>query len=79
MRTLQFKTVGPAIAQARLDAGIPLHELATGLGVSSSFVSQVESGHKQMTVAMLRNLPRPLRRRVRETMIKEIESELRDE
>jgi transcriptional regulator with XRE-family HTH domain len=48
--------LGTRLRQARLDANMTLRELARTLGVSPSFVSQLENGKSQPSVATLYSL-----------------------
>jgi transcriptional regulator with XRE-family HTH domain len=48
--------LGTRLRQARLDANMTLRELARQLGVSASFVSQLENGKSQPSVATLYSL-----------------------
>ena len=48
--------LGSRLRQARLDANMTLRELARTLGVSPSFVSQLENGKSQPSVATLYSL-----------------------
>lgn len=48
--------LGARLRRARLDAGMTLRELARQLGVSPSFVSQLENGKSQPSVATLYSL-----------------------
>ncbi len=48
--------LGPRLRQARLDAQLTLREVARQLGVSASFVSQLENGKSQPSVATLYSL-----------------------
>src|SRR5215210_1394599 len=48
--------LGSRLRQARLDADMTLRELARTLGVSPSFVSQLENGKSQPSVATLYSL-----------------------
>ncbi len=48
--------LGSRLRQARLDADMTLRELARTLGVSASFVSQLENGKSQPSVATLYSL-----------------------
>jgi transcriptional regulator with XRE-family HTH domain/mannose-6-phosphate isomerase-like protein (cupin superfamily) len=50
------ENLGPRLRQARLNAGLTLRELARQLGVSASFVSQLENGKSQPSVATLYSL-----------------------
>ena len=52
--------LGTRLRQARLDANLTLRELARQLGVSASFVSQLENGKSQPSVATLYSLARLL-------------------
>jgi transcriptional regulator with XRE-family HTH domain len=49
-------SLGARLRQARLDADMTLRELARQLGVSPSFVSQLENGKSQPSVATLYSL-----------------------
>jgi transcriptional regulator with XRE-family HTH domain/quercetin dioxygenase-like cupin family protein len=48
--------LGSRLRQARLDANLSLREMARQLGVSASFVSQLENGKSQPSVATLYSL-----------------------
>jgi DNA-binding XRE family transcriptional regulator/quercetin dioxygenase-like cupin family protein len=48
--------LGRRLRQARLDANLSLREMARQLGVSASFVSQLENGKSQPSVATLYSL-----------------------
>jgi transcriptional regulator with XRE-family HTH domain len=50
------ENLGPRLRQARLNADLTLRELARQLGVSASFVSQLENGKSQPSVATLYSL-----------------------
>jgi transcriptional regulator with XRE-family HTH domain/quercetin dioxygenase-like cupin family protein len=52
--------LGRRLRQARLDAGMTVRELARQLGVSASFVSQLENGKSRPSVATLYSLARVL-------------------
>src|SRR5688500_6006330 len=49
-------TLGSRLRQARLQANLSLREMARQLGVSPSFVSQLENGKSQPSVATLYSL-----------------------
>jgi transcriptional regulator with XRE-family HTH domain/mannose-6-phosphate isomerase-like protein (cupin superfamily) len=49
-------TLGSRLRQARLQANLSLREMARQLGVSASFVSQLENGKSQPSVATLYSL-----------------------
>jgi len=53
-------SLGSRLRQARLDADLTLRELARTLGVSPSFVSQLENGKSQPSVATLYSLAQVL-------------------
>ena len=50
------RTLGSRLRQARLQANLSLREMARQLGVSASFVSQLENGKSQPSVATLYSL-----------------------
>ena len=54
------ETLGGRLRQARLQANLSLREVARQLGVSASFVSQLENGKSQPSVATLYSLARLL-------------------
>jgi transcriptional regulator with XRE-family HTH domain/mannose-6-phosphate isomerase-like protein (cupin superfamily) len=54
------ETLGGRLRQARLQAKLSLREVARQLGVSASFVSQLENGKSQPSVATLYSLARLL-------------------
>src|SRR5918995_4567642 len=54
------ENLGGRLRQARLQANLSLREVARQLGVSASFVSQLENGKSQPSVATLYSLARLL-------------------
>src|SRR3712207_8306453 len=54
------ENLGGRLRQARLQANLSLREVARQLGVSASFVSQLETGNSQPSVATLFSLARLL-------------------
>src|SRR4051812_13346186 len=54
------ETLGSRLRQARLQANLSLREVARQLAVSASFVSQLENGKSQPSVATLYSLARLL-------------------
>jgi transcriptional regulator with XRE-family HTH domain len=53
-------TLGQSIRLIRSSAGVRQHELAARLGVSKNYISLVEGGKREPSVAFLRRLSREL-------------------
>lgn len=53
--------VGQNLRRARLERGLSQEELAHEAGISTSFLSQVESGIRSLTITKLQDLARALR------------------
>jgi transcriptional regulator with XRE-family HTH domain len=76
---MRFTAVGKALKLARIEANLRQEVLATQMGISANMLSKIECGRAGVSLSDLRKTPPYIRRRVREAMIAEIRSELRDE
>ena len=51
-----IKSIGERLSQARLNRGMTQEELANGADIDRSYVSNIENGQANITIAMMLNI-----------------------
>jgi transcriptional regulator with XRE-family HTH domain len=71
-----MKTPEQALREARLAAGLQQKDVAAALGISPSYLTDIELGRRQFPPERLASLPEPIKHAVAEALIAERQGEI---